>query len=392
MDLIPYGRQKIEAEDIEAVVNVLKSDFLTQGPAVAEFEKSVANFLKKISGDQKDIHCLAVNNGTSALQMACIALGLKKGDKVLVTSNSFAASANCVLYAGGDVEFVDISLTDYCIDYEELDARLSKQPKGTYKGIIAVDFAGIPLDLKRLREICNHHSVWLIEDACHALGAQSKRDGEEMYAAADGRYADVSILSFHPVKHIATGEGGMVTTRSDGLFEKMKLLRTHGITKEPSKMTKCDGGWYYEMQELGYNWRISDILCALGTRQMSRIESNLTSRRKIAEIYDRELSGLPLILPKVSKDVLHAYHLYVIRTIKPEDRKKLYDYLIENKIYTQVHYIPIYRFPYYIQKYGKQVRQACDAYYESCLSIPMYHTLSEIDQNRVIATIKAFFN
>jgi UDP-4-amino-4,6-dideoxy-N-acetyl-beta-L-altrosamine transaminase len=391
MDTIPYGRQKIEAEDIEAVVRVLKSDFLTQGPAVQEFETSVSSFLKSISGDPAEIYALAVSNGTAALHLACLALEVKKGDRVLVTSNSFAASANCVRYADGEVEFVDISLKDYCLDLAKLETHLAAHPAGTYKGVIAVDFAGIPLDLKKLREICDRYKIWLLEDAAHALGAQSLRPNEPAYAAADGRYADIAILSFHPVKHIAMGEGGMMTTRSKALYEKMKLLRTHGITKDPSRMARNDGGWFMEMQELGYNCRISDILCALGTSQMTRIRENLKTRRKIAARYDQELTGLPITLPEVSKDLLHAYHLYVIRTQVPGDRKKLYDYLAENKIYAQVHYIPIYQHPYYVERYGKQSFANCEAYYDSCLSIPMYHSMTDADQTRVIQTIRQFF-
>lgn len=390
MEIIPYGRQEISPEDIEAVVKVLKSDFLTQGPAVQEFEKSVTDFLKGIS-DQQSVHALAVNNGTSALQLACLALGVKQGDKVLVTSNSFVATSNCVLYAGGDVEFIDISLTNYCIDLDLLEKRLNENPKGTYKGVIATDFAGIPFDLKRMRQICDQHGLWFIEDACHAIGAQFRPLTADRSAAGDAKYADISVMSFHPVKHIATGEGGMILTRSKELYDRMTFLRTHGITKDPSKMLKHDGGWYYEMQQLGYNCRISDILCALGTSQMKRIESNLANRRRIASTYDQELKNLPLFLPQVSNDLLHSYHLYVIRVqTGAEERKKLYQHFADHKIYSQVHYIPIYQMPYYVERYGKQSLKNCDAYYDSCLSIPMFHSMSESQQARVIDVIRKF--
>ena len=230
--------------------------------------------------------------------------------------------------------------------------------------------------------------MWIIEDACHAIGATRTETDGSKYAAGGGKYADISVYSFHPVKHIATGEGGMILTRSTALNDKLKLLRTHGITKDPSQLTKVDGGWYYEMQTLGHNGRISDILCALGTSQMKRIESNLRSRKKIAHRYQKELADLPIKLPIIDSNADHAYHLYVIHT---EHRKELYDFLISKKIYAQVHYVPIYQFPYYVEKYGKIVRKNCDQNYNTCLSIPMYHSLTEEDQTEVINQIKVFF-
>lgn len=388
MNPIPYGRQSIEAEDIEAVTQVLKGDYLTQGPTVKEFETSITNFLKKITGDQTEVYAHAVNNGTTALHLACLALGLKPGEKVLVTSNTFAASANCVLYCGGEVEFVDISPKDYCIDFKDLENTLKNSPAGTYKGIIAVDFAGHVLDLEKLKQIADQHKLWIIEDACHAIGGTRKALDGTIYAAGDGKYADMTIYSFHPVKHIATGEGGMILTRSKKLHERLNLLRTHGITKDPSKLSRSDGGWYHEMQELGYNGRISDVLCALGTSQMKRIEQNLANRRKIAKKYREGLMGLPIELPQEDPLVQHAFHLYVILTDK---RKELYDYLHSKKIFAQVHYLPIYQHPYYIKRYGKISKPNCDHYYERCLSIPMYHGLTEADQNRVISEIRNFF-
>ncbi len=389
---IPYGRQKIEEEDIEAVVRVLKSDFLTQGPCVEQFERSVSEYLKSLGESTIAPHAIAVSSGTSALHLACLALGVKSGDKVIVTSNSFAASANCALYAGANVEFMDISLVDYNIDLQQLEETILNHPKNTFKGIIAVDFAGYPLDLKRLRNICDKNQMWLIEDACHALGAVSRRKTEPIYACADGMYADIATLSFHPVKHVATGEGGMLITRSDVLAENLRMLRTHGITKDPKKIIESDGGWYYEMQALGFNYRISDILCALGTSQMLRIHKNLLRRREIADQYYKELGGLPLILPKVQSDVDHAFHLFVIRTEGgPEVRKALFGHLFQNEIWAQVHYVPIYRHPFYQQRYGTKVKSNCELYYGSCLSIPMHHSLTDSEQAKVIATIRGFF-
>ena len=369
-------------------VRVLKGDFLTQGPAVAEFEKSVTDFLTGLTTQKLPVHALAVNNGTTALHLACLALGVKTGDKVLVTGNSFAASANCVLYCGADVEFVDINLDDFCLDFAALETKLKSSSPGTYKGVIVVDFAGHLVDLEKLRGVADAHKLWIIEDACHAIGATRKNSKGEVYAAADGRYADISVFSFHPVKHIATGEGGMILTGSNSLFEKLKPLRTHGITKDPAQMTKVDGGWYHEMQTLGYNGRISDILCALGTSQMKRIDSNLARRREIATRYSQELKSLPIKLPVFNDIPFHAFHLYVIRT---ENRKELYDFLFTKKIFPQVHYLPIYQHPFYIGKYGKQSKTNCDEYYRTCLSIPMYHGMTNDEQTRVIEAIREFY-
>jgi UDP-4-amino-4,6-dideoxy-N-acetyl-beta-L-altrosamine transaminase len=388
MNLIPYGKQVIEKEDIDAVVEVLKSDFLTQGPQVAKFERSVTDFLKSVSHDPTEIYALAVNNGTTALHLACIALGLKAGDKVLVTSNSFAASANCVRYCGANVEFVDIDPKTLCLDPNHLQFLIQSQPPGTYKGIIVVDFAGFMADLEQLQKIADQNQLWIIEDACHAIGGTRRASDGSLYTAGNGRFADIATYSFHPVKHVATGEGGMILTRSRELLQKLTLLRTHGITKDPSLLHRNDGGWYYEMQVLGHNGRISDILCALGASQMKRMEPNLARRRAIADRYDRELSGLPITLPIRHPDVEHAYHLYVIQT---DQRKALYDFLISKKINPQVHYIPIHRLPYYEELYGKISRPVCEAYYDRCLSIPMYHGLTDEDQTRVIHEIKNFF-
>lgn len=390
MNEIPYGRQKIEEEDIEAVVEVLKGNFLTQGPAVAEFESSMSAFLAGISGTSNPIYTTAVNNGTSALHLACLALGVKPGDRVLVTPNTFVASANAIRYCGGEVEFVDISPDTLCMDLDLLEEQLERAPHA-YQGVVIVDFAGYPADLKRLRKIADRYGIWILEDACHAIGARRRDiefDARGWYGAGDGMYADLAVFSFHPVKHVATGEGGMVVTRSSQLNEKLKLYRTHGITKDPSKMARQDGGWFYEMQELGHNFRISDILCALGASQMRRLEKNLLARRGIAERYQVALQNLPLELPRDSREIQHAYHLYVVKT---PVRKALYDHLFSKKIFAQVHYIPVHQQPYYVNRYGRQHLPNCDRYYENCLSIPMYHSLSAEDQDRVIEEIKMFF-
>lgn len=379
--MIPYGRQQITSEDIEAVVETLKGDFLTQGPAVTQFEKDFGSVIGAP-------HCIAVNNATSALHLCCLALGVQAGTKVLCTPNTFVASSNCVLYCGGDVEFIDINPKTLGIDFDLLEKKLKSQPPGTYAGVIAVDFAGYPLDFEKLREITAPHKMWIIEDACHAPGAQFLNSQSEWVYSGNGRYADLSTFSFHPVKHIATGEGGMITTRNSELDKKIRLLRTHGITKDPQEMSQCDGGWDMEMQALGFNYRMPDILCTLGSSQLKRLESNLRRRREIADKYEQGLQGLPIKTPEVPATARHAYHLYVIRT---EKRKELYDYLKIKGIYCQVHYIPIYSQPYYENKYGRLHFSQMDLYYSQCLSLPMYHGMSAAEQDEVIAAIRSFF-
>ena len=380
MNAIPYGKQQITEEDIQAVLEVLKSDFLTQGPAVEVFEKKFCEFV----GCR---YAVAVTNGTAALHLAALALNVKPGDKVLCTTNSFVASANCILYCGGEIEFVDIDPKTFCIDLDILEDKLKSDNSINYKGIVAVDFAGYPMNFERVKKLADKYGLWVIEDACHALGAEFKDSQGNKRQSGDGTSADIAVFSFHPVKHIATGEGGMVVTNDQSLYEKLKLLRTHGITKNPDKMGQVDGGWYYEMQELGYNYRISDILCALGTSQLKRIENNLEIRKKIAANYDRELKGL-VSTPIVDKNLKHAYHLYVIQTDK---RKELYEYLKKNQIFTQVHYIPIHTQPFYRQKYGRISLEKSEHFYSQALSLPMYHGLSENDQTVVIDRIREFF-
>ncbi|MBT5419790.1 MAG: aminotransferase class I/II-fold pyridoxal phosphate-dependent enzyme, partial [Candidatus Cloacimonetes bacterium] len=270
---IPYGKQYITQSDIDAVVDTLKSDFLTQGPKVKEFENNFAEYV-----DAK--YAVAVTNGTAALHLSTIALDVKKGDKVITTPITFAASANSVLYCGGEVDFVDISPDTYTIDLDKLEQKLENSSKFTYTGIIPVDFAGYPVDMERLREIADKHKLWILEDACHAPGGYFLDSKGQNQYCGNGVYSDLQIFSFHPVKHIATGEGGMITTNNKDLYEKLLMLRTHGITKEISKLEENHGGWYYEMQELGYNYRMSDINCALGVSQLCRAKKGIELRNK----------------------------------------------------------------------------------------------------------------
>ena len=285
------------------------------------------------------------------LHLAATALGVKPGDKVIVTPMTFAASANCIRYCGGEVVFCDIDKNTYLMDTNKLEAMLRAASKGTYKGIVPVDFAGYPLDLEKFRKLADEYGLWIIEDACHAPGGYfTDSKGEEQYCG-NGRFADCAVFSFHPVKHIATGEGGMVTTNSKELYDKLCLYRTHGITKDPVLLHECQGGWYYEMQELGYNYRLTDFQAALGISQLERAQVGLDRRHEIVKRYNEVFSKIDGIkTPFNATDAYHAYHLYIIQV---DDRLGLYDYLHENNIYAQVHYVPLHLMPYY-QQFGNK--------------------------------------
>ncbi|CCZ10923.1 UDP-4-amino-4,6-dideoxy-N-acetyl-beta-L-altrosamine transaminase [Culturomica massiliensis] len=379
---IPYGRQNITEEDINAVIETLKSDYLTQGPKIGEFEKAFAEYV----GAK---YAVAVNNATAGLHLSAISLGVNSGDKIIVTPMTFAASANCVRYCGGEVVFCDIDKDTYLIDIQKLEDQLRKAPRGTYKGLILVDFAGYPLNLEAFRKLADTYGLWIIEDACHAPGGFFKdSEGKKQYCG-NGNWADVSVFSFHPVKHIATGEGGMVTTNSKELYDKLCLYRTHGITKDPGLLSENHGGWYYEMQELGFNYRITDFQAALGVSQLKRADTGLKRRQLIARRYNEAFAKNNNIkIPFVSDDVFHAYHLYIIQV---EDRLGLYNYLRERGIYAQVHYVPLHLMPYYAQRGNKKGDfPVVENYYEHCLSLPMYPTLTDEEQDYVIANVLHF--
>jgi UDP-4-amino-4,6-dideoxy-N-acetyl-beta-L-altrosamine transaminase len=373
---IPYGRQEITQADIAAVTETLRGDYLTQGPKVLEFERAFAGYI----GAK---YTVAVSNGTAALHLCALALNVAPGQRVITSPITFAASANCIRYCGGEVDFCDIDPVTYCLDIGLVRAKLEAAPKGTYHGIIPVDFAGYPCDLKAWRALADEFRLWLIEDACHAPGAEIPGS----HRAGDGTFADLAIFSFHPVKHIATGEGGMITTNRKDLYDRLLMLRTHGITKDPERMQEQPGGWWYEMQELGYNYRMPDVLCALGSSQLARAEANLARRRQIAARYDAALAGLSgVTLPKVADGIDHAYHLYVVQV--PE-RKHVYDELKAKGIYTQVHYIPVTWLPYY-EGLGWRRGQfpVAEAYYERCLSLPMFPSLTDAEQEYVITQVR----
>lgn len=379
---IPYGKQSIDQNDIEAVINVLKSDYLTQGPAVSDFERAFAEYI----GVK---YAVAVSNGTAALHLSVLSLGLNPGEKVITTPITFAASANCVRYAGGEVTFADVDPGSYLIDIDKIRELLSKSAKGTYKGIIPVDFAGRAVDLEKLRKLADEYGCWIIEDACHATGGWFEDSKGKKQYCGNCNYADLSIFSFHPVKHIAAGEGGMITTNNEKLFKKLLMLRTHGITKEAELMTENHGGWYYEMQELGYNYRLSDIHAALGNSQLRKAEKGLQRRREIAQRYDSEFSRFNEIEGQSGYIEGHAYHLYIIEV---KDRLGLYNFLRDKGIYAQVHYIPVHLLPYYKQfGWKKGDLPNAESYYERCLSLPMFPGLTDEEQGYVIQSVKSFY-
>lgn len=381
--MIPYGRQHITDDDINAVVKALMSDFLTQGPEIANFEKAFAEYI----GCK---YAVAVSNGTAALHLCTLALGVNKNSRVITSPITFAASANCVRYCDGEVYFADIDPKTYLLDINKVRALLEKYPKGYFQGIIPVDFAGNAVNLEEFRKLADEFDCWIIEDACHAPGGFFIDSNGVKQKCGNSQFADLAIFSFHPVKHIACGEGGMVTTNDEKLYNKLLKLRTHGITKDPSLMHKNDGGWYYEMQELGYNYRITDFQAALGTSQLKKADVGLTRRREIAKNYFEAFKNNSKIKGQSGVVEGHAYHLYIIEV---ENRKELYDFLRSKDIFCQVHYIPVHTLPYYESLGWKQGDfENAERYYKGCLSLPMYPTLTNEQQTFVTDQINSFLN
>lgn len=364
---IPYGRQTIDEKDIEAVINVLKSDFLTTGPKVEDFEQKVASYV----GAK---YAVAIANGTAALHAACFAAGIEKGDEVITTPITFAASSNCVFYCGGTPVFADINSKTYNIDPEDIERKITPRTKA----IIPVHFTGQPCEMDEIHAIARKYNLLVIEDAAHALGAVYK--GKRI-----GTLSDMTTFSFHPVKHITTGEGGMIVTDNEVLYQRLKLFRTHGITREADMMKKNDGPWYYEQLDLGYNYRITDFQCALGSSQMDKLPQFLRRRKEIAKGYDEAFAANPEIeTPFQRKDVENAYHLYVIR-VKNGQRREVFEQLREAGIGVNVHYIPVYQHPYYREHgYGDIYCKNAEEYYKECISLPIYPTLTEKEQQYVI--------
>ena len=392
-DIIPYGKQQITEEDIKAVSDVLRSDYLTQGPSILEFENKFCNYI----GCK---YAVAVTNGTAALHLAALALGVSKGDRVVTTPLTFAASANCIKYCEGEVVFVDIDPETYLIDINKIEEAINSQPFGTFKGIVSVDFAGRAVNLEQLRKIADKYQLWIIQDACHSPGGYFIDSKGEKQNCGNGNYADLAVFSFHPVKHIATGEGGMITTNNIELYKKLLELRTHGITKDRNKFlnfefaynigqSKVFPGWYMEMQHLGFNYRMSDIQAALGISQLKRAESNLELRKKIASKYEKAFFNKKFIKGQSGYVHGHAYHLFIIEV---ENRLGLYEFLKSRNIFCQVHYIPCHLMPYY-QNFGwkKGDMPNAEKYYQNCLSIPMYPSLRKDEIEKIISAICEFY-
>lgn len=384
MKPISYGHQLITDKDIQAVVETLKSDYLTQGPRIPEFEKKFADYL----GVK---HACMVSNGTAALHLCAMALDIKPGDKVITTPITFVASANGFRYLGADIIFCDIDPKTFLMDLNKLEEILKTSPKGTYKAVVPVDFAGYPIDEERLHHLAQEYSFKVVVDACHAPGGSWMDSKGEKQMIGNCKYADLSVFSFHPVKHIAAGEGGCITTNRKDLYEKVALYRTHGITKDSERLTRNDGGWYYEMQDLGYNYRITEFQAALATSQLSRLDWSIARRNEIAKKYDEALDKLPILIPYRQEGIMHAFHLYVIE-VHPMRRKALYDYLREHQIYSQVLYIPAHTMPYYKSLGHKEGEcPVAEDYYKRCLALPMYPSLTDEEQQYVIDTIWDFY-
>ena len=398
-NIIPYGRQNITKEDIDAVIEALKSDYLTQGPKINEFESKFAQYI----GSK---YAVAVANGTAALHLCTLALGVTKGDKVITTPITFAASANCVKYCEGEVVFSDIDPESYLIDIESIKKKLSSSPLGTYKGLIVVDFAGRAVNLEEIKKLADEYNLWIIEDACHAPGGYFVDSNGEKQNCGNGIFADLAVFSFHPVKHIACGEGGMITTNNLEFYNKILKLRTHGITKTSSEFLNstlfANGelsqikedqekypSWYMEMQELGFNYRLTDFQAALGISQMEKAEDGLKKRREIAAKYEKAFAGKSWLITQTGNIKGHAYHLYILEV---NNRLGLYNFLKENNIFAQIHYIPTHLMPYYKQ-FGWKTGDLpiAESYYENCISLPMYPTLTETEQDFVINKIKEFY-
>ena len=390
---IPYARQSLTEDDIAAVVDVLRGNWLTQGPNIVAFEEAVA---KRVGAD----FAVAVATGTAALHCACYAAGVGPGDNIITSPITFAASGNCALYLGADVKFVDIRPDTYCLDPEKLEAAITPETKA----IVPIDYTGQPCDIDPINEIAKRHGIAVIQDSAHALGAEYK-------SSPVGALSDMSIFSFHPVKHIAMGEGGLVATNDEELAARIRLFRTHGISNEPSMMQLQDQAadrasdktrdmngpekapWYYEMQALGFNYRITDIQCALGTSQLKKLDKFLQRRREIASAYNDAFSQSPLLtIPFQEADRQSAWHLYMLRLNldkMTKTRRQVFDDLRSSGIGVHVHYIPVHLLTYYRDRYGhgRGDFPEAESYYDSALTIPMFPAMTDDEVDRVISTV-----
>lgn len=369
--MIPYGRQTIEEDDVQAVVDVLRSDYLTTGPKIAEFEKMVADYV----GAK---YAVAISNGTSALHAACFAAGIQAGDEVITTPLTFAASSNCVLYCGGTPVFADVDPKTYNIDPEDIRRKITDKTKA----IIAVHLAGQPCDMDEIHKIAKEHDLLVIEDGAHALGSVYK--GKKI-----GTLSDMTTFSFHPVKPITTGEGGMIVTDNKEFYQKMMLFRSHGITRDENLMTRNDGPWFCQQLDLGYNYRITDIQCALGCSQMKKLDRFLARRKEIVAHYNEAFADCEnIVTPYQLPETESGWHLYIVQ-VKNCDRRKVFETLREQGIAVNVHYIPVYMHPYYQEHGYKDVHcKNAEEVYSHIISLPLYPALTSEQQKFVIGRVR----
>ncbi|MBS4028929.1 MAG: UDP-4-amino-4,6-dideoxy-N-acetyl-beta-L-altrosamine transaminase [Ignavibacteriales bacterium] len=384
--LYNYGKQLLDDDDIQAVVSVLRSDFLTQGPLVLDFE----NALCKRFGSR---YALAVCNGTAALHLAGVSLEWKPGDIILTVPITFLASANCILYSGATPDFVDIHPETYTIDTQKLEQKITDYATNgqKIKAVVAVDFAGNPCDWEQLRFLAHQYDFQLIDDAAHAIGAEHHEQN-----IGSSSYADITMFSFHPVKHITTGEGGALLTNKKELYDKIKLLRSHGMTKEKKHLERNDGPWYYEMHEVGFNYRITDFQCALGLSQLAKLEEFIKKRRTIAEYYNGVFGkDSRFIIPASSPNSTHSYHLYPLQIDFKSfgvNKKTFFEKMRQHGINLQVHYIPVHLQPFYKKQFGFREGDfpVAEEFYHRTVSLPIYPGLEESDLQYISnTTIKA---
>lgn len=381
--MIPYGRQDITAEDINAVIEVLQSDWITQGPAIGRFEESISKLCLVE-------HSVAVNNATSALHMACLALGLGRDDYLWTSPITFVASSNCGLYCGATIDFVDIDPRTSNMDMNALESKLIKAEYESKlpKIVVPVHFSGQSCDMHALHVLAKRFGFNVIEDASHAIGGQYRNK-----PIGSCHYSDITVFSFHPVKIITTGEGGMATTNNSEIAEKMRLLRSHGITREAELMINdTQGPWYYEQIDLGYNFRMTDIQAALGASQMNRLGAYINRRRELVARYDTLLANLPIITPHENPDASSAWHLYVIRLklreIRP-DRRQVFESMRRLGIGVNVHYIPVHTQPYYYSLgFRPGMFPEAEQYYSEAISLPLFPTMTDQQQDKVISALK----
>jgi UDP-4-amino-4,6-dideoxy-N-acetyl-beta-L-altrosamine transaminase len=381
--MIPYGKQSISEEDISSVIEVLRSDWITQGPAIDSFEQGMSDYCAAQ-------YAVATCNATAALHIACLALGLAEGDLLWTSPNTFVASANCARYCGADVDFVDIDPDTYNMSISALTEKLEQASSlgRLPKIVIPVHFAGQSCEMKQIAELAKQYGFSIIEDASHAVGADYL--GQKVGSCL---YSDMAVFSFHPVKILTTGEGGMVLTNNPEMEKTLKRLRSHGITRDSESMaTESEGGWYYQQIELGFNYRITDIQAALGLSQLSRLDDFIARRRIIAARYDEILSGLPVTKPVQNPNGLSSYHLYPVRLCQGsvnKPRQEVFDALRSSGIGVNVHYIPVHLQPYYQNLgFGKGDFPVAEQYYSEAISLPLFYSLSDEDQDVVVASLK----